>query len=304
MADKKSAMEAIFEPESRLEKLLLVEAALARAHASLGNIPAADAEEIGRKATTGHVKLSRIREIEAIVKHPIMAMVETLAEACGSSGKYVHLGATSSDIIDTALALEFKEACGIIQKDLVELEKILKELARQDNREVASLAEGFAHDIGRNIERLREGKKRFLLGKMSGAVGTQASFGRKGTKIQDMVMKELGLKRAMVSSQIIQRDRYAELIILLALIAATSARMARDVRGFLQDVSYDVDTTVDDVCSSAGIIMSNVFVALENVSLEHERDLTNYPSEMVILPQSFGLLDEILNSMKSLLNAI
>jgi adenylosuccinate lyase len=329
-------MKSIFEEESRLQKFLDVEAALSRAHATVGNIPKKDAASITKKASVRFVKLERVKEIEKKTKHDIMAVVKSLSEVCGNAGKYVHLGATSYDIVDTANALQFKEALAIVEKDLHELEKILLRLAKKHIKTVAvgrthgqhaiPITYGlrfsiWAMEIRRHIERINEAKKRVLVGKMSGAVGTQASFGKKGIHLQKLVMKDLGLVPADVSNQIVQRDRYAELISLLALIAATLDKIGREIRNLsrteIAEVSEKFEErrqvgsstmphkrnpiNAENICGLARVIKSNVFVALENVSLEHERDLTNSSPERVIIPESFILLDEILKRTKNVM---
>lgn len=329
-------MKSIFEEQSRLQKLLDVEAALARAHAKAGNIPKSAAGAITKKASTKFVKVKRVKEIELRTKHDLMAVVKALTELCGPSGKHVHLGATSYDIIDTANALQFKEALAIVERDLRGLEKILLKLAK---KHIGTVAVGRTHgqhaipityglrfsiwamEVRRHMERISEAKKRILVGKMSGAVGTQASFGKKGIRIQKLVMKDLGLAPAEVSNQIVQRDRYAELIMLLALIAATLDKIGREIRNLsrteIGEISEKFEEkgqvgsstmphkrnpiNAENICGLSRVVKSNVYVALENVSLEHERDLTNSSCERVIIPESFILLDEILKRTKSVM---
>lgn len=332
-------MKAIFEEENRLQKFLDVEAALARAHAKVGNIPEEYAKVITENATTKRVRLSRVKEIEEEIKHDLMAVVRALSEQCGEAGKYVHLGATSYDIVDTANALQFKDALDIVRRDLYELEGILLDLAEKNIRRVAvgrthgqhatPITYGlkfaiWAREIRRHIIRLDQVKERVLVGKMSGAVGTQASFGKHGPEIQKLVMRDLGLRPAMVSSQVVQRDRYAELISLLALIAASLDKFAKEIRNLMRTEIAEVSEPFaeekqvgsstmphkrnpinsEKVCGLARVVKSNVFVALENVSLEHERDLTNSSPERVIIPESFILLDEMLKTMKKVLQGL
>lgn len=332
-------MRSIFEEERRLQRLLDVEAALARAHSKVGNISSSDAEVISKNATTEKVKLARVKEIEEEIKHDIMAVVRALAERCGDSGKYVHLGATSYDIVDTANALQFKEALEIVRKDLFELEGILLKLAEEH---INTIAIGRTHgqhatpityglkfalwsrEIRRHLARIDQARERILVGKMSGAVGTQASFGEKGPKIQELVMSDLGLRPAKVSSQIVQRDRYAELASLLALIAATLDKFGKEIRNLMRTEIAEVSEpfaeerqvgsstmphkrnpiSCEKVCGLARVVKSNVFVALENVSLEHERDLTNSSPERAIFPESFILLDEMLKTMKRVMKGL
>lgn len=332
-------MKSVFEEEARLQRLLDVEAALARAHARVKNVSEKDASTISKKANVRFVRLERVKAIEAKTRHDIMAVVLALAEQCGSAGKSVHLGATSYDIVDTANALQFKGALQIVEKDLLDIEGVLLELAK---KHIATVAVGRTHgqhavpityglkfaiwarEIRRHIERITEAKKRVLVGKMSGAVGTMASFGAKGPEIQDMVMKELGLIPAEVSSQIVQRDRYAELISVLALIASTLDKIAKEIRNLMRTEIAELSEPFaekeqvgsstmphkrnpinsEKICGLARVIKSNVFVALENVSLEHERDLTNSSAERVVIPETFILLDEILKTMKKTLRGL
>ncbi len=327
-------MRKIFDVENKLNLMLKVEAALAKAHAELGNIPKEAAEEIEKKANTKFVKLERVREIEAEIKHDIMAMVKALSEACGEHGKYVHLGATSYDIVDTANALQFKEALKIIFKDLLNLEEILLNLAEKYKKLVAvgrthgqhalPITYGlkfaiWAREVRRHITRLKQVKDRVLVGKMSGAVGTMAGF-KNGIKLQEKVMEYLKLRPATVTNQVVQRDRYAELMMLLALIASSLDKFAKEIRNLSRTEIKEVEEPFESkqvgsstmphkrnpincekVCGLARVIKSNVIPALENVSLEHERDLTNSSCERVIIPESFILLDEILKTMINVL---
>ncbi len=331
-------MRRIFEEEARLQRLLDVEAALAKAHAELGNIPREAAEEIARKASTEYVKLERVKQIEAEIHHDLMAVVKALAEQCGEAGRYVHLGATSYDIVDTANALQFRDALKIVEADLYELEGILLELAERHAETVAigrthgqhalPITYGlkfaiWAREVRRHLQRLEEAKKRVLVGKMSGAVGTMAGFGSAGIQLQEQVMRMLGLRAPLVSSQVVQRDRYAELLTLLALIAATLDKIGREIRNLMRTeiaelrepfTSKQVGSSTmphkrnpvnaENICGLARVVKSNVFVALENVSLEHERDLTNSSAERVVIPESFMLVDEMLKRAKKILSNI
>jgi adenylosuccinate lyase len=329
-------MRGVFEEKARLQRLLDVEAALARAHAKVGNIPAADAEVITKAATTEKVKLERVKEIEAKTQHDIMAVVKALTEVCGNSGKYIHLGATSYDIVDTANALQFKDALVLVERGLLKIEGELLRLAedkidlvavgRTHGQHAIPITYGlkfaiWAREVRRHINRLSEGKTRFFVGKMSGAVGTQSSFGEKGPAIQKAVMEDLSLIPAMVSSQVIQRDRYAELISLLSLICASMEKFSKEVRNLMRTEIAEISEgyeessqvgsstmphkrnpiTAEKVCGLARVVRANLNVALENVSLEHERDLTNSSAERAIIGESFILTDEILKSTDSIL---
>jgi adenylosuccinate lyase len=316
-------MRRIFEEETLVQKMLDVEAALAWAHAEVGNIPRKDAEKIAAMASTKYVKLSRIKEIEREIKHDIASMVRALAEVCGTSGAYVHLGATSSDVKDTATALQLKEALELIDKKLAELQETLRQKALQVKGPAtigiatnvpASLTLKFSawmQEISRHIERLRECKERILVGKMSGAVGTQAGLGIHALKIQKLVMKRLGIKVADISTQILQRDRHAEVVCLLAIIAASLEKFAtvvpelqRSEDGEFSETRKQVDNSrmlheekleiCKRICGLARIVRSLVIPALENVTTWHERDLTQSSAERFIIPQACILVDYML----------
>ena len=188
--------------------MLDVEAALAWAHAEVGDIPRKDAEKIASVCLLEHVELRRIKEIEREIKHDVASLVRALAEACGPSGAYVHLGATSYDIVDTATALQLKDALQLIDMRLGDLEKILMQktlkykntliVGRTHGQHALPITLGFKfavwmREISRHIERLRQCKQRVVVGKMSGAVGTQAGLGTDARKIQDLVMQRLGM---------------------------------------------------------------------------------------------------------------
>jgi adenylosuccinate lyase len=322
-------MRKIFEEENRVQRLLDVEAALAWAHAEVGNIPRKDAEKIIAMASTKHVKLSRIKEIEREIKHDIASLVRALAEICGSSGGYVHLGATSYDIVDTANALQLRDALGLIEKKLNEFEKTLMEKSlqykdtlmtgRTHGQHALPITLGFKfavwmREISRHIQRLEQCKERVLVGKMSGAVGTQASLGLHAMKIQELVMQRLGIKSVEISTQIVQRDRHAELVCLLAVVASTLDNFATEIRELQRpeigelferfEIEKQVGSSTmpqkqnpelcERVCGLARIVRSLTFPALENAVTWHERDLTQSSAERFLFPETCILVDYML----------
>ncbi|WP_456398296.1 adenylosuccinate lyase [Palaeococcus sp. (in: euryarchaeotes)] len=331
-------MRKIWDEGNKLQKLLDVEAALARAHAQLGNIPKESAEIISKRANIKHVRLERVKEIEREIHHDIMAVVKALTEVCGDHGRYVHLGATSNDIIDTANALLIKESLELLLKDLRDLRSILKKLARKHKYTVCIGRTHGQHavpttygmkfaiwldEIQRHIDRIAEAKKRVLVGQISGAVGTMASLGERGIDIQQLVMEDLGLKPARISNQIIQRDVYAELVGILALVASTLDKIGLEIRNLQRTEILEVSEPfgkkqvgsstmphkrnpirTEKICGLARVIYSNVIPALLNNPLWHERDLTNSSVERVILPETFVLLDEMLKNMKKVLEGL
>jgi len=329
----RDAVRGIFDEERRLELMLDVEAALARAHAKAGNIPEKDAAAIS-KAKKG-VKIDRVKAIEAEINHDVMAMVKAMAELSGDSGSYVHLGATSNDITDTALALQLKEFVEFLSEDLVNLKGVLLGLAKKHKATVCigrthaqhsiPTTYGlkfaiFASEVQRHIDRLEQTKPRILVGKMSGAVGTQASFGKKGIEIQEYVMNDLGLKAAMVSNQVIQRDRHAEFLLLLALIAESMNKIATEIRNLQRTEIAEVSEgfgkkqvgsstmphkrnpiLAERICGLSRVIRADALTSLDNIPLWHERDLTNSSCERIIIPEACILTDYILNLSINLL---
>ena len=325
-------MKKVFEEETRVQRMLDVEAALAWAHAEVGDIPRKDAEKIASKASLKYVKLDRIKEIEHEIKHDIASLVRSLSEVCGPSGAYVHLGATSYDIVDTTNALQLKEALDLIETKLVEFEKVLMEKARRYKKTVMAgrthgqhalpITLGFKfaiwmREIARHVQRLMECRERVSVGKMSGAVGTQAGLGEHAMKIQDLVMRKLKINSADISTQIIQRDRYAELVCLLAQVASSLENFATEIRELQRseigelfehfEAAKQVGSSTmpqkrnpelcERVCGLARIVRGLVTPALEDVTTWHERDLTQSSAERFILPEACILTDYLLYLM-------
>lgn len=325
-------MRRVFEEETRVQKMLDVEAALAWAHAEVGDIPKKDAEKIMAVALLKNVKLERIKEIEHEIKHDMMSLVKALSEACGSSGAYVHFGATSYDIVDTANALQLRDALDIIEKRLVELEKILVDktlrykktvmVGRTHGQHALPITLGFKfavwmREVARHIERLRQCRERVLVGKMSGAVGTQAGLGPHAMNVQELVMKRLSIEAADISTQIVQRDRHAEIVCLLALVASSLDNFATEIRELARpeigemseafEAGKQVGSSTmphkrnpelcERVCGLARVMRGLVIPALENVVTWHERDLTQSSAERFILQETCILTDYMLSLM-------
>ena len=332
-------MKDIFTEEAKLQNWLTVEAALARAHARLGHIPKSAAAEISRKATLKYVKLRRVKVIEDKIHHDLMAMVKALTEVCtGEAGKYVHLGATSYDIEDTALALQLSSALAVAARQVDQTGRILLKLARKTKRLVCvGRTHGqhavpttyglkfaiYACEFRRHLERLAQSRERIMVGQMTGAVGTQASFGRDARRLQQIVMNKLGLKPVFVSNQVIQRDRHAEVVFCLALVAASAEKIAKEIRNLQRTEIGEVcepfgsgqvgSSTMpqkrnphksERICSIARIVRAQIIPALENISLEHERDLTNSAAERVIFPEAFILTDYVLRQLQDILGRL
>lgn len=329
----KTEMNALFDDESRLRSWLDVEVALARAHAKLGNIPVQASEEIAQAAK--NVRLARVLEIESEIHHDLMAMVRALSEKCRKYGGFVHYGATSYDIEDTATGLTLRQAIEMVKKRLMVTRELLKKhaiqrksmvcIARTHGQHAVPTTYGMKFalwfsEVERHLERLEHAEECIAVGKMSGAAGTMATFGGKGFEIQTLVMKLLGIKAAKVTNQVVQRDRHAEVLFDLALIAATLEKIAKEIRNLQRTEIMEVaepfssmqvgSSTMpqkrnphksERICSLARVVRANVQTALENIPLEHERDLTNSANERFIFAESFIVTDYMLKEMNRIL---
>ena len=323
----------IFGETSKLQYYLDVEAALARAHASIGNIPPAAADEITKKASTKYVKVERVKQIELETKHDIMAVTKALNEVCdGDAGKYIHYGATSYDIVDTANALQFAAATELIRKNLRQLRTTLVELAKKHKKTImlgrthgqhtipityGLKMAGYAMEIERHLERLYECKSRLLIGKLSGAVGTGAALGKHALKLQEKMLQELKLGVEDVSTQIVARDRYNELLCTLCNIVTSMEKFASEIRNLQRDEIREVaeafeakkqvgsstmphkrnPITCEQICGLARIVRGFIIPTFENAIQWHERDLCNSSSERFILPHSLILTDWVIYQM-------
>ena len=322
----------MFSEENRLRSQMLVEAALARAHATVGNIPPEAAEEITRKCSPEFVTLERVKEIEADMRHDLMALVSAISEQCGEAGRFVHLGATSNDIVDTAAGLEIKAALDIIERDIDTLVVTMCSLAARHRGTVMMgrthgqfaipttfgfKLSGYITEMLRHRDRVREVRSRACVGKMSGAIGTGAGFGEHFFKIQQLVMRDLGLGVEEAATQIVNRDRYAELVFVLGLITTSCERFATEVRNLQRSEIGEVEEAFDakkqvgsstmaqkrnpmmseNICGLARIVRACIAPQLECMVLWHERDLTNSSAERFILPHAAVLTDDILRKM-------
>ncbi|AEH07453.1 adenylosuccinate lyase [Methanothermococcus okinawensis] len=324
-------MKEVWEEETKLQKMLEVEAAIARAQGELGIIPMEAAEEINRKASTKYVKLERAKEIERETRHDIVAMVKAFAEVCeGNAGEYIHFGATSNDIVDTSQSLQFKDAIFIL---LDKLKTLRDELTKKAEEHKYTVCIGRTHgqhaipttygmkfalwasEIQRHIDRLKTCKERLCVSMITGAVGTMAALGKDGMKIHKRVGEILGLNPVLISNQVIQRDRHAEFMATLALIAQTLNKIGITVRSMqrteIKELEEEFDAskqtgsstmphkrnpiTFEQICGLSRVIKTNALAEFDNIPLWEERDLTNSSPERCLFPESCVLLDHILN---------
>ena len=333
----RTEMADIFSDENRIRKWAEVELALLEAHAKLGNAPK---EAVGPvEKAVKNISTKRVDEIEKETHHDLMAVVKAIAEKSGKYGEYIHLGATSYDIEDTATALIFREAFDLIEKRMLLLGKELRAKALRHKNDVCvgrthgqhaiptTIGMKFAlyyADNRRNLERLKELRKIVEVGKMRGAVGNYASFENYGfEKVEELVLKELRLGKADISNQIIQRDVHASALFFLAVVASNIEKIAKEIRNLSRtEISEwfepfgkkQVGSSTmpqkrnphrsERICSLARVVRANVQVALENIALEHERDLTNSANERIIWPTSFCILDYMLKEMIGIIGGL
>jgi len=325
-------MKLLLSRESRLRNCMHVEAALARAQASLGLIPKSAAKEISKKANLKYVKVARVNAIEAKINHDLMALVKAMSEQCKDGGVYVHYGATSYDIIDTAMALTIADAMFLIKKDLHGLLKVLAEQAKKHKEQVCvgrthgqfalpitlglKLAV-FADEVMRHIQRVDEAMPRLAVGKMAGAVGTSAGFGPKAGQIRQKMAKDLGIGFEDATTQIVQRDRYIEMVSLLANIGTSMEKFATEIRNLQRSEIAEVSEgfnvksqvgsstmaqkknpiTCENVSGLARTLRGFLIPTWENAIQWHERDLANSASERFVVPHTFILADDVIVKM-------
>ncbi|MDI1471198.1 Adenylosuccinate lyase [Thermodesulfovibrio sp. N1] len=315
----------IWSMENKFRKWLEVEIAVCEAWAELGKIPQDALEEIKAKAD---FDLKRIDEIEAMVKHDVIAFLTAVAEKVGPSSRYIHMGLTSSDVVDTALALQMKEAGDLIMKDLIEFKELLREKAFQYKNticmgrshgvhaEPTSFGLRFAlwyEETKRNMERLRQATERISVGKISGAVGT---FSNIPPEIEEIALKKLGLKPEPVATQVVQRDRHTEFLSCLALIAAMVEKIAIEIRHLQRTEVLEAEEPFtkgqkgssamphkrnpvgcENLSGLSRLVRSNAFASFENVALWHDRDISHSSVERIIIPDNCILVDYMLNRL-------
>ena len=312
----------LWSDQQRYETWLRVEIAAARAMAAHGVIPAEAARDIAER---GRVEAARVDEIERETRHDVIAFTTAVAEHVGPSARWLHFGMTSSDVLDTALALQMRGACDLVIQNLCAAMRAVAARAHEHRRTpmigrthgvhaepmTFGLKLALWHDeLGRDRERLQRAREAISVGKLSGAVGTYAHL---APGIERAVCDELGLTPAPVASQVVQRDRHAELASALAITGASLETFAVEVRGLQKTEIGEVAEPFargqkgssamphkrnpigcEQITGLARLLRSNAMAALENVALWHERDISHSSVERVILPDSFAVLDHML----------
>ncbi|MEM1578154.1 MAG: adenylosuccinate lyase [Archaeoglobaceae archaeon] len=327
-------MKRIWSEESRIKRMIRVEIALLRALAKKGYLMVEEVEEVRKKAV--RIKPERVREIEEEIRHDVMALVKAISEV--AECKWIHFGATSNDIIDTATATQLRDSVLILEEKIKKLGKLFAAkaleyrttlcLGRTHGQAALPTTYGFrfavwASEIARHYIRLQQMKDRLLVGKMSGAVGTQAGFGSEGFEIEEEVMKLLNLKPAIISTQIIPRDIYCEYLEFLANLATTLEKIAVNFRilqraevGELMEKfeAKQVGSSTmphkrnpidsENVCGLARIVRAFVEPQHQSAILWEERDLTNSSAERITLLEATILADHILTRMIKIVSGI
>lgn len=322
-------MSRIWQAQNKFQKMLEVEVAACEAQAKFGTIPKRAVSNIKKKA---RFSLKRIEELEKKSNHDVAAFVENLQESAGPGGEYIHMGLTSNDVTDTALALQMREAADLILKDLVSLQQALsKKAMRYKDTVMVGRTHGvhaepttfgfkmalFYKEVERSIQRMEQAREVINTGKISGAVGT---FSNLEPAIEEYVCKKLELKAAPISNQILQRDRHAQYLTTIAIMGATLEKMAIEIRSLqrtelLEAEEYFSKTqkgssamphkrnpiTCERICGLARVLRSNAQASIENIALWHERDVSHSSVERIIIPDSTILIDYMLKTMTDII---
>ena len=331
------AMGQIWSDENKFRKWLEVELAASEALAEIGEVPTEAAQALRRHAD---FDVSRIHEIESQVKHDVIAFTTAVAEKMSAAGaadasRWFHYGLTSNDVVDTAQALQIKDASELIQSDLDELRQVLRERAFEFQHTVIigrthgvhaepttfglKIANWYA-EVDRHVVRFETAAEQIRVGKISGAVGT---FAHISPQAEERICEKLGLEPAPISSQVIQRDRHAHYLSILALIAATLEKIALEVRHLQRSEVREAQEyfskkqkgssamphkknpiTSEQICGLARVLRSNASAALENIALWHERDISHSSVERIILPDSTILADYLLTKTTDLVRKL
>jgi adenylosuccinate lyase len=332
-------MRDIFEDERRLQYQLDFEATVAQAQAQLGMIPADAADEITKGARAGRVTPARVSELESVSEHDTAAMVEALSEQVSAKSKlWIHYGLTSNDVIDTSICMQMRDAFSIILPKVAKLGHLLIDRAlefrdlpavgRTHGQHASIISFGlkfavWAVEMAKHIERIKEGKKRFLVCKTLGVVGTGSLMGDEALEVQKIVAHNLGLHPVDAATQIVPRERFAEMQFCIALIGSTLDKIAIEIRNLQRTEIGEVAEPFrkgqmgssavpvkrnpiksERVSSLARILRSLVNVSMENIASWHERDLSNSANERFVFPMASILLDEMLNAMTTVIREL
>jgi adenylosuccinate lyase len=324
-------MKKIWSDENKFDQWLKVEIAACEAWAELGEIPQEEIVKI-RKAS---YNLNRVAAFLKVTHHDMTAFLNSVAESLGTESRFIHLGLTSSDVMDTALGLQLNQAADILIKDVAELISVMENKAVEHKYTIMMGRTHGVHaepitfglkmalwteEMKRNAQRLAEAKKNISVGKISGAVGTYATV---PPQVEKIACAKLGLAPAPVSSQIIQRDRHAQFLTTLAIIASSLEKFATEIRGLQRTEVREVEEPFEEgqtgssamphkrnpelcerICGLARLIRGHALTSLENIALWHERDISHSSTERIILPDSCLALDYMLSIFTSIMKGL
>ncbi len=332
-------MKEIFDDQKKITYQLDIEAAVALSQSEINMIPKDAALNISKMAKSGKISVKRVKQLEAKSDHDTAALVEALSEICKPTAKpWIHYGLTSNDLVDTSNSLQIRDTLRIIRPKVARLAIILADQAvkykklpavgRTHGQHASIISFGlkfanWALEMSSHVERIEELKKRALICKTLGVVGTGSLMGVKALEVQRRVAKKLELYPADVTTQIVARERYAEFIFDMALIGSTLEKMAVEIRNLQRTEIAEVAESFkkgqmgssavpvkrnpvksERVASLSKLLRSQISVAFENIPLWHERDLTNSANERFILPTSAILLDEMLETMTRIIKSL
>jgi adenylosuccinate lyase len=324
-------MKRVWSDENKFAKWLQVEIAVCEAWAELGVIPREELSKIKR----ARVNLTRMEEILKETHHDVTAFLGSVSESLGEESRFVHLGLTSSDVIDTALSLQLREAAEILSEDIKELITVLAQQAikhkytamigRTHGIHAEPISFGFklalwTDEMRRNLQRLADAEKVIAVGKISGAVGTYATL---SPELEEKACARLGLVPAPISSQVLQRDRHAQFVTTLAIIASSLEKFATEIRGLQKTETREVEEPFaagqtgssamphkrnpelcERVCGIARLMRGYALTSMENIALWHERDISHSSTERIILPDSCLILDYALGIFTSVMKGL
>jgi len=325
-------MGLLWDPDQRFAKMMEVEIAVAQVQAQMGIIPKAAAKSIAQKS---RFNAKRISQIEKQTKHDVIAFVSNLAENVGPHGKYIHYGLTSSDVLDTAFSLQVREAGDVLLKAIGGLERSLKIMANRYSETLCAgrthgmFAEpttfgfkmaGFAAELARNKKRVQAALQGMMICKLSGAVGTYSS---QPAKVELAVAKKLKLRPETVATQVVPRDRHAEMLLSLAMLGTGLERLAVELRHLQRSDVAEVTEgftkgqkgssamphkknpiSAENISGLARLLRGYAVAGLENVALWHERDISHSSVERVVFPDAFIVADYALNRMTILIDGL
>lgn len=325
-------MARLWEPENRYKKWLEVELLACEANARLGLIPSRALANIKKNAS---FEVSRIDEIEKVVKHDVIAFLTSVAENVGPDSRYIHMGLTSSDVLDTSLASLMRDASDIIIKDIKALMSVLKKKAIRHKKTVMMGRSHGVHaepvtfglkmalwyeEMSRNLDRMNRAREVVSVGKISGAVGTFANI---HPSVERYVCARLGLRPEPVATQVVQRDRHAEFLTALALIAASIEKFSVELRHLQRTEVLEAEEyfsegqkgssamphkrnpiSAENLSGLARVVRANALAAMENIALWHERDISHSSVERIIIPDSTILIDYMLTRFTNLIDRL